>query len=203
MNFLFAIIAILAFQASFAQDTPVISGDAVAGKTVYETQCVVCHGPAGASIIPTQPILSGQHAEYTAAQLRAFRDGARQNAVMSPMSANLSDEDINNLAVYLANQTPVIVGSADETRARQAEKLYRGGNIELAIAACAACHGPTGAGIAPHFPRLSGQHAVYIASSLREFASNKRDNSIMNDISAKLTEEQIDALAAYISGLAP
>lgn len=204
-----AMLRILAFgvlvlsAGAAAQDTPLIRGDAAAGKTIYDAQCASCHGPAGGSVVPTQPILSGQHAEYTAAQIAAFRDGARANPIMAPLAANLTDADIANIATYLVSQTPVIAGAADLELAQSGEKLYRGGVIEAGIPACAACHGPAGQGIAPHYPRLSGQYAEYTASSLREYASGARLGDAMNDIAARLTEEQIESLSAYISGLAP
>lgn len=199
----FLLLTAICCAGAAAQETPLVSGDSAAGKALYEAQCLSCHGPAGASVVPTQPVLSGQHAEYTAAQLKLLRDGGRKNAIMSPLAANLTDEDIANLAAYLAAQTPVVAGAVDMELARSAEKLYRGGDLEANIPACAACHGPAGAGIAPHYPRVSGQYAEYIASSLREFAGGARQNTEMNAIAARLSEEQIDALAEYISGLAP
>ncbi|MGI9306770.1 MAG: c-type cytochrome, partial [Gammaproteobacteria bacterium] len=189
--------------AAAAQDAPLVAGDAAAGKTLYEGQCLVCHGVGGASVVPTQPVLAGQYAEYTAAELKKFRDGTRVNAVMAPMGANLSDADIADLSAYLAAQPPAIAGAADMEMARRGEKLYRGGDLEANIPACAACHGPAGEGIPPRYPRLSGQYAEYTASSLREYASGAREAAEMNAVSAKLSEEQIEALAAYISGLAP
>ena len=184
------------------------AADSVNGKALYDAQCLSCHGVAGASNVPSQPILSAQYAEYIAAQLHDYRDGSRNNAIMSPLAANLSDDDIADLSAYLSAQQPVIAGAVNLSLAQSGEKLYRGGNIELGIAACAACHGPTGAGILPHYPRLSGQYAEYIAATLREYAANTRQSdksrgAAMNSIAAKLSEEQINALAAYISGLAP
>jgi cytochrome c553 len=98
---------------------------------------------------------------------------------------------------------PVIAGAADMELAQSAEKLYRGGVIADGIPSCASCHGPAGEGIEPVYPRLSGQHAEYTASSLRAYASGERENSIMQAIATKLSDEQITSLAAYISGLAP
>ena len=117
---------------------------------------------AGKSIVPTQPILSGQHDEYLHAQIKAYRDGERQNPVMAGFAKNLSDEDIVNIAAYLSSQTPAIAGAADIELAKSAENLYRGGNIARGIAACGACHGPAGEGVVPFYPRLSGQHTPLI-----------------------------------------
>ncbi len=197
---------VLFSAVAMAQETPLVEGDASAGREIYEAQCMVCHGAAGGSVIPTQPILAGQFAEYTAAQIKAFRDGVRKNAVMAPLAAGLTDAQIADIATFLAAQKPVIAGAADLELARSGEKLYRGGDLAAGIPACAACHGPAGGGIAPHYPRISGQYAEYTASSLREYASGARSGGpggAMNDIAAKLSEEQINALAAYISGLAP
>ncbi|MGI9297316.1 MAG: c-type cytochrome [Gammaproteobacteria bacterium] len=197
---------LLPCAAAAAQETPLNSGDAAAGAAVYESQCMSCHGPGGGSVVPTQPILAGQYAEYTAAQLAAYRDGARKSPIMAALAANLTDAQIADIAAYLAAQTPVIAGAADITLARGGEKLYRGGDAAAGVPACAACHGPAGAGIPPHYPRLSGQYAEYTAAALREYASGARpggEGGAMNDIAARLTAEQIDALAAYISGLAP
>ncbi len=202
-----AILLVFVLSATARAEEPsksaIVSGDAAAGQTLYEAQCTVCHGVAGASAVPTQPILSGQHAEYTAAELRKFRSNERKNPIMSPMSTNLSDEDIANLAVYLAEQKPAIAGANDLSLAQSGEKLYRGGDLAAGIPACAACHNPVGAGIAPLYPRISGQYAEYVASSLREYANGSRSGDAMNSIAAELSEEQINALAAYISGLAP
>jgi cytochrome c553 len=80
-------------------------------------------------------------------------------------------------------------------------KIYRGGYKPYNISACMGCHGPTGSGIPPAFPRLSGQHASYIESQLLAFKSGARSDPIMNPISFVLSEQQIKELALYISAL--
>ena len=78
------------------------AGDAEAGKAKSVT-CAACHGGEGISPVGTWPNLAGQKEEYLVAQMKAFRDGARENAQMAPMMSNLSDEDIANLAAYYAS----------------------------------------------------------------------------------------------------
>lgn len=193
------LIFLLTVPAAFAEGD---AGDAAAGEKLYQENCFVCHGVGGASVVPTQPILAGQYAGYLREQLRQYQNGLRKGAVMAPMAAPLSEEDIANVALYLSQQKPVIVGADDVAAAVSAENLYRHGDIARGLPACTACHGPAGDGIAPHYPRLSGQHAVYTAETLREYAGGGRQSPVMQPIAAKLTEEEITLLSAYLSGLA-
>ncbi len=80
------------------------AGDASAGKT-KSASCVACHGADGNSMNPEWPTLAGQHPDYLVKQLRNFKDGDRNNALMSPMAAPLSDQDMQDLAAYFASQT--------------------------------------------------------------------------------------------------
>ena len=187
--------------AAFAQESEA-PPDLQAGAAKYGEVCAACHGPNGASVIPANPILAGQHSEYLAAQTRLYRDGGRQNPVMGAMAKGLSDEEIRDIAAFLAARPPVIVGAADVELARSAEMLYRGGDLARGVPACAACHSPTGAGIPPVYPRVSGQHAEYAAATLREYANGTRENDVMAAIAKRLSEEEIVALAEYLSGLA-
>jgi cytochrome c553 len=82
-----------------------LAGDAEAGKAKAAV-CAACHGTNGISMVPTYPNLAGQKEQYLAAQMKAFRDGQRKNMIMAPMAANLSDEDIANLAAYYAQLDP-------------------------------------------------------------------------------------------------
>ena len=78
------------------------AADIEAGKA-KSAACAACHGGEGISPTPIWPNLAGQKEQYLASQITAFRDGTRQNAQMAPMVANLSDEDIANLAAYYAS----------------------------------------------------------------------------------------------------
>ena len=118
--------------------------------------------------------------------------------------ANLSKQDMDDIGAYYAKQT-VSQGAADEKLLSAGAKLYRGGDKKKGIAACMACHGPTGAGNpGAKFPMLSGQHAAYIEKAMKDFRSEKRTNDaskMMQDIAAKMSDKEIKAVASYISGL--
>jgi cytochrome c553 len=166
--------------------------------------CAGCHGADGNSVIPEVPKLAGQHQEYLQAQLQAFKSGARQNEVMSALAGPLSETDMASMSAYFSRQqrTP---GSADPKFVSQGEKLYRGGNPESHTPACMACHGPSGHGNpAAKVPALDGQAAAYTAIQLRAYRDGKRKTdpqNMMQDIANTLQEAEIDAVAAYLSGL--
>lgn len=184
-----------------------VDGDADAGKA-RSTACGACHGADGNSMNPQWPSLAGQHSKYVAGQLKAFKSGDRNNVLMSAQAMNLSEEEMANLAAYYAAQTPVAREVANPDSIDVARRLYRGGASERNIPACIACHGPTGNGNpGVPYPTISGQHATYLASSLREYAagddkrSNTAEQKMMTTIASKLTGDEIDALASYLQGL--
>jgi len=97
-SFLFALVSILVFASA-----PAMAGDIEAGKA-KSAICASCHGPTGISMSPLWPNLAGQKEQYLVKQIKAFRDGTRQDPMMAPMVAALSDADIENLAAYYASQ---------------------------------------------------------------------------------------------------
>jgi cytochrome c553 len=179
------------------------AGDAAAGQQ-KSAPCQACHSTDGNSAVGMYPNIAGQHASYTVTQLKALRDGTRKDPVMSPMAANLSDQDIEDLAAFYAGQT-VKLGSVPEDQVAAGAQLYRAGNSNTAVPACMACHGPDGKGNAPAgWPALGGQHPEYIAKQLNLYASGERStdlNNIMRDIAARLSKAEIDAVSHYVSGL--
>ena len=195
-----AAVSALAF-AEDAGESIYTRGDPAAGEALYGKTCLSCHGPAGASKIPAQPILAAQHPAYTFSQLQAYKSGERQNAVMLGMSANLTEQDMTDLAVYLGGQEPVLAGAVDETLVEQGRLLYRGGVPETGAPACLGCHGPAGKGIPPDYPRVGGQYAEYLTTTLLDYQSGARVHDVMNTIASRLSEDQIKALSEYISGL--
>jgi cytochrome c553 len=179
-------------------------GDAEAGKA-KSAICTACHGPNGNSVVATWPSIAGQHANYLEASLLAFRSGERGDPVMGTQALNLSDQDIADLAAYYAAQSGAR-RTANTERAARGERLYRGGNKDTDTSACIACHGPTGRGNAPAgYPSLTGQHAVYTEKQLNDYKNNLRktdgDTGPMRMIAERLTNEEVQDVAAYIQGL--
>lgn len=179
------------------------AGDAEAGKTKSAT-CLACHGVDGNSANAVWPKLAGQHPSYIKKQLREFKGGVRKNDLMSPMAMPLSEQDMDDLAAYFSSQaqTP---GSAAADQVELGETLYRGGNAATDVAACMACHGPSGMGNpAADFPRISGQHAAYLEKMLKDFRSGERSNDnakMMRNVVARMTDKEIAAVAQYVQGL--
>ena len=182
---------------------PAFAGDAAAGAQKAAV-CGACHGATGSSINPEWPNLAGQHESYIVAQLQQFKKGARDNPLMMPNAALLSDQDMLDLGAYFANQTPSGL-EADPSNYKAGEKLYRGGDSERKLPACIACHGPQGKGNGPaRYPALRSQHAVYTYNQLKAFAEGRRrapGNDIMQVIAARLTDDEMRALASYTQGL--
>ena len=179
-------------------------GDAAKGEQIAGQVCVACHGMDGNSPLSANPNLAGQHPDYLYKQLTEYKSGARANAIMAGMVANLSDEDMRNLAAFYASK-PAKQGTAKDLELVTAgQQLYRAGVPDKGVAACSACHSPDGAGIPPQYPRVSGQHAEYTAAQLRAFRAGARNNDLnamMRMVAARLSEAEIEALAEYISGL--
>lgn len=179
------------------------AGDYQAGEKKSVT-CAACHGAQGVSSNPEWPSLAGQHRTYFIKQLRDFKMGSRNAAVMGPIVANLSDQDMEDLAIFYAKQ-PLPAGATPQRYLVRGEALYRGGDFDQHITACIACHGPTAMGNEQAgFPLLSGQQAKYSVLQLQQFKDKTRRNdvnSIMQDISARMSAEDMEAVAHYLSGL--
>src|SRR5690606_28934155 len=164
-------------------------------------QCLACHGPNGNSqSAELGPSLAGQHASYIVRQLRAFKENTRVNNVMKPFADMLTEEDMRDVAAFFAAQTLAPKG-ADPALVGLGEEIYRGGIPERGIAACIACHGPRGSGNPlAAYPRVSGQHADYVAKTLTEYASGARRsdadlNQMMRNVAELLLDDEIRALA--------
>ena len=168
------------------------------------TMCAACHGPKGVSTNPMWPNLAGQQAAYLVKQLRDFKTGRLRHAdIMMPFVASLSEDDMASLALFYSKQPPAIARGAQQDEPRGVQ-LYRTGDVEKKITACIACHGPTGTGNEEAgFPSLTGQHASYAIQQLQAFKENARQNdlnAIMRTISARMSMEDMKAVADYLGG---
>lgn len=168
----------------------------------------------GNSINPEWPKIAGQIPSYTVKQLQDFKSGKRINQIMDPILKPLNQQDIEDLAAYFASQQ-VKSGTGNPELLLAGEKLYKTGVFYTTVTACTGCHGPNGSGngaweksmaVAPTVlaPAIGGQHATYTAKQLKAFRSGERTNDVggvMRKIVDKLTDEQIDAVSAYIATL--
>jgi cytochrome c553 len=202
MNKLLTVI-VSAFIAAVAPQLILAQGDAAAGQA-KSALCATCHGADGNSELAINPKLAGQNARYIVKQLMDYKSGARQDPTMSAMVLTLSEQDMQDIAAWYSSQTVTLQG-ADPEALELAELLYRAGNRELSVAACSACHSPTGQGNAPAgFPSLSGQHPEYTLQQLKSFRSGERQNdtsAMMRSTVERLTDKELEALAGYVSGL--
>ena len=178
-------------------------GNKEAGQAKAAT-CVACHGADGNSVNPEWPSLAGQHAQYIVKQLKAFKAGVRKNDLMTPMALGLSDQDMEDLGAHFASQTARGL-EADKGKVELGQRLYRGGNAKSQTPACLACHGPGGRGNpAAAFPSIRGQQATYVVAQLNAYKKGTRNTDAtraMNDVAAKLTDDEIAAVASFVQGL--
>lgn len=203
-----AAVAPQAAAAKAAKPAKPAEPDLAKGSAISTAVCAACHNADGNSAIAANPKLAGQHPEYLVKQLMNFKpaDGKpalRSNAIMAGFSAQLSDDDMRNLAAYYAKQTPKLgVAKASKEQLALGERIYRGGLSEKGLPACAGCHSPNGAGIPAQYPRLSGQWAEYTNAQLLAFREGGRKNSLqMTQIASKMTDKEMKAVADYIAGL--
>ena len=198
-----AILAAPVFSAFAAGDAPkAAKPDLVKGEATFTAVCAACHNADGNSSIAANPKLAQQHPEYLFKQLQEFKSGKRNNAIMKGFASALSDDDMRNVAYWLASKPAKAGFAKDKDLVAMGERIYRGGIADRQIAACAGCHSPNGAGIPAQYPRLSGQHADYTVAQLNSFRSGSRANSIqMTQVAAKLNDKEIKAVSDYIAGL--
>jgi len=198
LNFLLSCLVVLLMPMQV-----LAAGDADEGRVTAAT-CVACHGQNGNSVNPIWPKLAGQHAYYIEKELHDFQNEKRTDPSMSAMAMGLNDIDIENVAAFFASQ-PSTIEAASERKVALGKKLYRGGNADSAVPACMACHGPTGSGNSPaRFPKVGGQHAAYQVKALSDFKAGTRSNDkqdMMRDIAGRMSAEEIEAVASYMSGL--
>lgn len=162
-----------------------IVGDRNEGRKI-SGQCRTCHGADGYAAIPIAPHIGGEPAAYLAAQLTAFRDGVREHEMMTIVAANLSDQQIADLAAWYSGHSARVELTADPAGAPEQ---------------CVACHGADGLHQVEDVPNLAGETNIYIDTQLKAFRSGQRTHDIMSDIAADLTNEEIRAYADWYAAV--
>ena len=207
-NSALSLCSVLAAVSTLAAEPPA-KPDLAKGQAIASQACAACHGADGNSPSPANPKLAGQVVEYLEKQLHSFKavqgkKPERDNAVMAGMVANLSPEDMRNVAAYYASQKSKGGVSRSRELVFVGQKLYRWGNAATGLPACAGCHGPNGAGVPAQYPRLAGQYAEYTAAQLKIFHNGQRANDtnrMMRSIAAKMSDAEMRAVSDYIAGL--
>ncbi|MDY0271153.1 MAG: c-type cytochrome [Advenella sp.] len=182
--------------------------------------CVACHGVAGNSMIPMYPSLAGMPYEYIVNQLKNFQtpEGAKASnrtdaqgnpTMMDPTVAQMTPQDMQNLAIYISqqslNQPATAKLGADLNVVQRGREIWRAGIADRNVPACASCHGATGKGMPSAFPALSGQHPEYLEAQLLAFADGYRKNggteNMMGEIANRMNRADMKAVADYAAGI--
>ena len=166
-----------------------------AGKKKAEA-CAACHGADGNAVATMFPTLAGQNARYLYLQLKDYKEGRRQNPMMSPMAANLAKEDMQDLAVYFASQ------KQQRSTFKADPQRIKAGAAKAEESLCAMCHmgGMSGQN---EIPRVAGQHPDYVLMQLKNFKTRERHNDAgnMTSLAQTLSENDMENLAHWISSL--
>jgi cytochrome c553 len=174
---------------------PAPAGDAASGEKIAYT-CNGCHAiPNYKNVYPTYsvPKLHGQRPQYIVAALKAYKSGERSHGTMHSQASSLSEQDMADVAAYLAGPN-VLTESKNDVPATARPK---------ASEVCLACHGTNGVGITADYPSLAGQHADYIERALHDYQKGGRKNPVMSGMAATLTKEDIEQLALFYSSQKP
>ena len=182
-----------------------VAGDAAAGKA-KSAACGGCHGFDGNSPIAMYPKIAGQNEAYIVKQIQDYKaDKTRKNEIMKGMAASLSDADAADIGAYFQAQNVSAAATFDESKIAAGREIYKGGDMQKGIPACQACHGPNGSGTAGiGYPAVGGQYVDYNLAQLKAFKSGARSNDdkrMMRDIVAKMSEEDMIAVANYMASL--
>ena len=189
----FALLAVAACAMTI--NTAARAADAAEDKA--ET-CLSCHGESGISQTENTPSLAAQPDQFLQWQMVYFRSGARKNEIMDPIAEQLSNEDIRGLAAYFSAFRPPDVpnGTPDDK-----PELTEAGKKVVAAGRCTSCHGDNLAG-SKAVARIAGQREDYLDKALHDYKSGQRVGggvAAMADVTYSLSEEDIAALAHYLS----
>jgi cytochrome c553 len=208
-SFLLGLLAV-GFVSVLAQEGPppvlILTGDAERGALIANQTCAACHGQNGNSVVPTFPRLSGQVQEFVAVQAWLFKEGIRPSPIMGPMAAQLSDQDIADVAAFFAGQSPAGQpwNGQDAAAAERGAVLFRQGNVEAGLIACAICHGRAGQGLPEQgIPRIAGQAPTYLGGILATFAQvpdfGEPFPNAMHIVASALSAEDTSAVIAFLA----
>jgi len=197
---LFASTAVIAEDSASDIKKRMGAGDPVAGKEKASI-CQTCHGEDGNSTTTKYPKLAGQYAEYIQKQVNDFKSGDRKDPMMSAMVGSVeSEQDLLDIAAYFASQHKM------KSEKPVANKVGQARFMDSANG-CGACHGLNGKGMAPdqsQAPVIGGQHKEYLVKQLKSFRKHTRTNDpagMMGMVTGYMTDEEIEAVASYVSGL--
>lgn len=181
------------------------SGNAEEGARLNsDLACASCHGDSGQSSNDAWPSLSGQRPGYIFKVLKDYQDGklsgTSRGQLMAYVVEEMTDQNMADLAAFFAANAlpPAREGTAPD----MAEGLDLLGDPKRLIPPCSACHGTRAQGDFPDYPALAGQSPEFLARALEDFRTGRRSNDVysrMRLISARLTDEEIAALATYFS----
>ncbi len=183
----------LTLVACAAQAQPAAAGPAAPAKAAL---CIACHGPGGLSTQAEVPALAGQTGRYIVLQLRDFQEGRRINELMTPMSKDLTRDEMRELGAYFAAQKPMAqTFRADPDKARL-------GKAKADETLCTMCH--LGGFVGQNeIPRVAGQRFDYVLKQLADFKARRRTNDAgnMTAVSNTLSDADIENLAHYLAAL--
>ena len=195
-------------QIGNAQMKPAPTVDPARGQQIASQVCAACHGADGNSMATANPRLAQQHSDYLYKQLLDYtvRQGqqrpARENAIMNGIASQLSDDDKRNVSAWFAGQMAQLNTARNKQTLELGQRIWRAGLPEKSLPACSGCHNPAGLGIPIQYPRLAAQHAEYVEATLKDFRQGtRRNNAAMQEIAAKLSDNEIRAVADFVQGL--
>ena len=173
-------------------------GNAKKGNKVI-SECVGCHGVKGNSLVPSIPSLAGQNAKYLVTAMQAYKNGSRNNKVMSNIVRRMSTKRMENIAAYYANQIPT-KGKKNVKSITQFRPLQEGREI---AAVCNACHGPNGNSIKKGVPSLTRLHPDYIQAAINSYKNGTREHEMMTTLVSYLSDVESEKVSLYYATQVP
>jgi cytochrome c553 len=201
-----AAVALGAGCAPQNQDVPHFGWDSsMPGKKIAMNWCADCHGVDGNPVSPQFPRLAGQQAAYLVKQLTVFQTQRRADPAGSQymwgIARELTSKQKSEIAAYFSAQKAEPGPSGDPALESKGETLFHRGIPEKGVPPCATCHGPDGQG-SGETPRLADQWSHYFIAQLEVFHTEQRPDAVaMHAIVSQLTQQDMEALAAYLQSI--